>query len=515
MVDLMFILGALSSISCEYIGILVTVKANYRTAIGCKKSLREGFILGFRSGSILAFYSVALGLLILLLITTIYFQYLLPVNPQYNDYLKLFELVAGYAFGGSIVGFIRHISRRMYMNAANIGIDYIKEDSNETSLNEVVITLKNAGGVEIDLFESFIASICAALFVSGTFSELANNQGILLFPLLITGSGIIASLFTMFFATHIVAIVESSDLRRAIKYQKIIVAVLGTTILYAITIIGLPYQLTNTIIIINFHSFLCIAIGLWSSFIFKYLKTTSSFFNTIPAFFIALVIGICYYLAGGYGIVLGSVSFHCTICIDLSISGYGSICESAYSLSIGEDIRKTVYELHSSVSEESRLGSGAFTALALFFAFVIEHELEFIDLLSFLQVCGFLIGILFAWLYSALVTQYSHEVSNTMIKELRSELIKRQRTLLSIAYEEYFDIGKCMRTVSHISFKHVLVIVCIVVVTPLLCGFIFGNRGLAVILAGGLIGNIVINNTISHIFIKTSAIAVLVFSSLF
>eukprot|EP00826_Nyctotherus_ovalis_P011218 TRINITY_DN12931_c0_g4_i1.p1 TRINITY_DN12931_c0_g4~~TRINITY_DN12931_c0_g4_i1.p1 ORF type:complete len:454 (+),score=46.65 TRINITY_DN12931_c0_g4_i1:148-1362(+) len=404
-----------------------------------------------------------------------------------------------------------------------------------------MVMLRNTGNsVTADLLESLISSTCSALTVSITFSELIGNEGILLFPLLIIGSGIVASLFTMFFATHIVAIVEFSDLQRAIKYQNAIVAVLCTMILYAITVIGLPYELTveGGAVIRNFDCFVCVATGLWSGFIMKNLLkysdiegVSSSFaiealFNAAPSIFIATAIGIVYYFAGAYGVALAAVSFHSTACIDLSIENYGTISNSAYTLSVGEDIRKTIYELHSSINSNGAKGleliSAAFASTSLFFAFTTRLHLKLIDLLSFLQLCELVGGLMLPWIYGKAVGSGLKRVGSGMVEELRKELVKGQKAAV-LGMEECFDISRCMQITVHNVFKLVLVCLCAVVAISLLCGLAFGTKGLADILVGSLIGGIqmaiiaVHNKTFLdvHIFIKIIAITSLTFAKKF
>lgn len=499
--------------------------------------MREGFTLAFRGGSIPSFSSVGLGLLLVLLTVVLRGQFLLPDNPQANDYLEVVDGVVGYAFGGSVAVCVERVGRTVYTYATDTGIEYIEE----SSLPEIMVLLRNTGNsVTADLLESLISSTCSALIVSTTFSELIDNEGILLFPLLISGSGIVASLFTMFFATHIVAIVESSDLQRAVRYQNAIAAVLCTMILYAITVVGLPYELTaeGGAAIRNFDCFVCIATGLWSGFAIKYLmkhfdieSANGSFaigalLDAAPAIFIATTIGVVYYFAGAYGTALAAVSFHSTACIDLSIANYGTISNSAYTLSVGEDIRKTIYELHSSINSIDAKGleliSAAFTSTSLFFALTSRLHLNLVNLFSLPQVCGLAGGLTLPWVYGRAVGNGLEKVGSAMAGELRKELVKRQKAAV-LGMEEYFDVGRCLQVTAHNSFKIVLVVLCAVVAVPLLCGLAFGVKGLADVLAGSLISGIqmavaAIRSKSSldvHIFIKIIAITSLMFAKKF
>lgn len=57
-----FVIGAVTSILCGFIGMRIAVAANYRTTYKAKSSLSEAFIVAYRAGCVMGFSSVGLAL---------------------------------------------------------------------------------------------------------------------------------------------------------------------------------------------------------------------------------------------------------------------------------------------------------------------------------------------------------------------------------------------------------------------------------------------------------------------
>ena len=67
-----FILGAVTSVICGYIGMQIAVRANVRTAKEARSSLDKAFNVAFRGGLVLGFVLVGLALLVLILLIMFY-----------------------------------------------------------------------------------------------------------------------------------------------------------------------------------------------------------------------------------------------------------------------------------------------------------------------------------------------------------------------------------------------------------------------------------------------------------
>jgi inorganic pyrophosphatase len=220
---LSFLIGCGTSILAGYIGMRIAVYTNTRTTYQCCKNINAGFLTAFRGGQVLGFMLVGLALLILDIIIIIFkaawfdgIQTQIEALPEADraDKIKesvrrLFELVAGYGLGGSSVALFGRVGGGIYTKAADVGADLVgktlkdlKEDdpSNPgTIADNVGDNVGDIAGMGADLFGSLAESTCAALVVSSTSIELINTPDALMFPLLITTAGILASFVSVLF----------------------------------------------------------------------------------------------------------------------------------------------------------------------------------------------------------------------------------------------------------------------------------------------------------------------------
>lgn len=144
-----FLLGAFTSVVSGYIGMMIATYANTRTAYNCTKGLALGFQVAYRSGCVMGFSLVSLGLLVLLVLIVIY-KALLGFDDLYNsetnvfigkgnDYKTIatfFEYIAGYGLGGSTVALFGRVGGGIYTKAADVGADLVgklEEDFPEDS----------------------------------------------------------------------------------------------------------------------------------------------------------------------------------------------------------------------------------------------------------------------------------------------------------------------------------------------------------------------------------------------
>jgi len=224
-----YLVGSATSILAGYIGMRIAVYTNTRTTFQCCKgqdnNVHAGFLTAFSGGQVLGFVLVGLALLILEIILIVFkaawFDGAIEQLKAHNFSAKkqndealditrtLFELVAGYGLGGSSVALFGRVGGGIYTKAADVGADLVgktikdlKEDdpSNPgTIADNVGDNVGDIAGMGADLFGSLAESTCAALVVSSTSVDLVMHTDALYFPLMVTGSGIIASFLSVLF----------------------------------------------------------------------------------------------------------------------------------------------------------------------------------------------------------------------------------------------------------------------------------------------------------------------------
>jgi Na+/H+-translocating membrane pyrophosphatase len=67
-----FLIGAIISIVCGAVGMVIATQANFRTTYCARNSLASAFRVAYRAGCAMGFALVSLGLLVLIILILIY-----------------------------------------------------------------------------------------------------------------------------------------------------------------------------------------------------------------------------------------------------------------------------------------------------------------------------------------------------------------------------------------------------------------------------------------------------------
>ena len=215
-----FLIGAVTSMLCGYIGMVIATIANYKTTYLCNIDKFAGFKVAFQGGQVLGFVLVGLALLVLEILIL---SYKAAIDPQTaTECEHLFEFISGYGLGGSTVALFGRVGGGIYTKAADVGADLagkvdasLPEDSPKnpgTIADNVGDNVGDIAGMGADLFGSLAESTCAALIVSATSESMLKTPEAIYFPLIVTAIGVLASLICQFFAY-----IESSSIELQLK----------------------------------------------------------------------------------------------------------------------------------------------------------------------------------------------------------------------------------------------------------------------------------------------------------
>ncbi|MFC1964990.1 sodium-translocating pyrophosphatase [Chloroflexota bacterium] len=196
-----FLVGALCSGIAGFIGMYIAVKSNVRCAAAAQKSLTEAVNVALRGGAVSGFLITALSLIG---VTVIFFAYGGASNPQISPHL-----IVGFGFGASFVALFAQLGGGIFTKAADVGADLVgKVESGipeDDPRNPAVIAdlvgdnVGDCAGRGADLFESTAAENIGAMIL-GVMAYLATNDiAWILFPLVVRGFGMIASMIGVFF----------------------------------------------------------------------------------------------------------------------------------------------------------------------------------------------------------------------------------------------------------------------------------------------------------------------------
>ncbi len=193
-----FLVGAVASGLAGLIGMYVAVKANVRTAAAAQKSLNEAITVSLRGGAVSGFFIVALSLLGVYGIYTMY-SLLFGTGPETTP-----STIVGFGFGASFVALFAQLGGGIYTKAADMGADLvgkveagIPEDDPRNAAVIADLVGDNVGdcaGRGADLFESTAAENIGAMILGVAIFLHTNNPAWVIFPLVVRSFGVFSTM---------------------------------------------------------------------------------------------------------------------------------------------------------------------------------------------------------------------------------------------------------------------------------------------------------------------------------
>ena len=113
-----YFLGALLSGSAGYVGMLISVQANVRTAEASRKGLAAGLNISFKSGAVTGMLVAGLALLSI----SIYYLILLKLNIESREVINA---LVGLGFGASLISIFARLGGGIFTKGADVGADLV------------------------------------------------------------------------------------------------------------------------------------------------------------------------------------------------------------------------------------------------------------------------------------------------------------------------------------------------------------------------------------------------------
>jgi inorganic pyrophosphatase len=448
----------------------------------------------------------------------------------------MFDYIAGYGLGGSSVALFCRVGGGIYTKAADVGADLVgknelglKEDSPDnpaTIADNVGDNVGDIAGMGSDLFGSFAEASCAALVVSGTSTQLIAG-GNFLAPLVVAALGIIACLFTIFFATHVMTVTTEDKIEETLKWQLLISSLILTPIIVLCYLYLLPPTFTFSshnpaVRATTYHNWgivICGLCGLWSGMIIGWFTdyfTSKSHGPTIglavacksgaainiihglalgylsciiPILCIAITIFFSFTYGGMYGISIAALGMLSNLSICLAIDGYGPISDNAGGISEMSELPEAIRDLTdaldaagnttAAIGKGFAIGSACLVALALFGAFVTRTKISGVNLLEEIQIASIIIGAMIPYVFSALTMKSVGLAAAEMCKQVCDQVRAGKN-----------DPKECIRIATESSLREMILPGLMVIFTPLLLGTLFGPKSVTGYLAGVIISGV-------------------------
>lgn len=220
-----FLIGAVLSGAAGYAGMLISVRANVRTAQAASQSLSKGLDLAFRSGAITGMF-VAGGAL---LGVSGYYAFMTLGLGHASTSREVIDGLVALGFGASLISIFARLGGGIFTKGADVGGDMvgkveagIPEDDPRnaaTIADNVGDNVGDCAGMAADLFETYAVTTVATMVLAAIFFRNQPYVDVLmLLPLAICGVCIVTSIIGTFF----VRLGKSGNIMGAL-YQGLIV----------------------------------------------------------------------------------------------------------------------------------------------------------------------------------------------------------------------------------------------------------------------------------------------------
>jgi inorganic pyrophosphatase len=536
-----FVVGAITSILCGYIGMRIAVYTNVRTTHECWKTMALGYDVAIQGGSVMGLSLVALGLLALVLIIKVFTTTFDFETPE-----VMYEAIAGYGLGGSSIALFGRVGGGIYTKAADVGADL--SGKNEYGLEEddyrnpaciadnVGDNVGDIAGMGADLFGSFAEATCAALVLAAG-SELSKDYASQMYPVLVSSTGIVVGIATLILCKPLFAIKEleydkkGKSVENALKGILIVSTALMSPVVIWLSKVCLPAESfkMGDQHVMWWHCAVAINLGLWSGLIIGFVTEyyTSGSYNPvkeiaysqiqsaatgiiyglalgylsciIPVLCLGVTVLVAHTLCGMFGVALGALGMLGTMTIALTIDAYGPISDNAGGIAemsgLPESVRAKTDCLDAAgnttaaIGKGFAIGSAALVSLALFAAFCQRAEVDSVDVLNPWVFTGLLFGAMIPYAFAAMTMKSVGKAANEMYEECMTQFPKIMAPKGSAMYAPP-DYKKCIRISTEASLKEMIAPGLLVICSPLVAGIGFGKNACAGLLSGALVSSV-------------------------
>jgi len=239
-----FLIGAVLSGAAGFAGMLISVRANVRTAEAASKSLDAGLSLAFRSGAVTGMFVAGFALIGV----TGYYAYLTQVLGLDPVSREVVDALVALGFGASLISIFARLGGGIFTKGADVGGDLvgkveagIPEDDPRnaaTIADNVGDNVGDCAGMAADLFETYAVTTVATMVLAAIFFRTAGAaivSSMMLLPLAICAVCIVTSILGTFFV-------------RLGKDRNIMGALYRGLIVTGITSVGAVYWVINALV---------------------------------------------------------------------------------------------------------------------------------------------------------------------------------------------------------------------------------------------------------------------------
>ena len=527
-----FLIGSVLSGAAGYVGMLISVRANVRTAQAASESLEKGLSLAFRSGAITGMLVAGFALIGV----TGYFYILtgpMGLDPTSRDVID--SLVA-LGFGASLISIFARLGGGIFTKGADVGGDMvgkleagIPEDDPRnaaTIADNVGDNVGDCAGMAADLFETYAVTtvatmVLAAIFFRGT----TNVEPMMLLPLAICGVCILTSIVGSFF----VKLGKKRNIMGALYQGLIVTGVLSVVAVWWVihSLVPAPVEIGDQMVSAN-ALFGCGLAGLAVTtlivMITEYYPGTNfgpvksiarasvaghgtnviqglavSLESTaLPALVIIVGIVVTYKLAGLFGIAIATTTMLSLAGFIVALDAFGPVTDNAGGIAemaglpkevrVSTDALDAVGNTTKAVTKGYAIGSAGLGALVLFAAYTqdlkffsapenaanfpffsgLDGQITF-DLSNPYVVVGLFFGGLLPFLFGGMSMTAVGRAAGAVVEEVRRQF----REIPGIMeYKNRPDYARAVDILTKAAIKEMIIPSLLPVVSPIVLFFI-------------------------------------------
>jgi K(+)-stimulated pyrophosphate-energized sodium pump len=510
-----FVVGAVFSGLCGYIGMFVSTRANARVAEASRTSIAKGLDVAVRAGAVTGLMCVGLALLG---VTGTYLAF------GQDD----LHVLVGLGFGASLIALFARIGGGIFTKSADVGADLvgkveagIPEDDPRnpaTIADNVGDNVGDCAGMAADLFETYAVTAIGAMLLGLLFF---GDVEFIVYPLMLGAVAIVASVIGLF----AIRFFGSDQIMRALYGGVWTAAVLALIGFYPVTtwmvddlayfwaaVIGVVVTvaimyITEYYTSTKYRPVRSIASSSESGAATNIITGLSVGMESVVLPTVAIVGGIlgAYNVAGGgnegiYAIGIASISMLSMTGVIVALDSYGPVTDNAGGVAemaeLPPEVREATDALDAvgnttkATTKGYAIGSAALAAIVLFADYTASLAEEGLTGLVFGLnepdvLAGLFIGGAIVFIFSALANGAVGRASGAVVEEVRRQFREIPGIMEGTGKPEY---ATCVDIVTKRALKEMVVPGIIPVAATLLVGFILGPEALG----GMLIGVIVV-----------------------